>query len=765
MIQLPRRLTFESLVARLFERFGRLRLRRAGAFLALLICGAPLCVDAVAATFAGLESNPSFVVGKRTRSIAVGDFNGDGLPDIAVAGLGSNQLNVLLSCGLGTLHCVNGFLPAVNYPVGTPMAVVAADVNGDGILDLIVASAAGNSLTLFTGHADGSFTSSRCSVTGGLCPVGLGPTAMAVGNFRGRSKEVDLVVVNTTANTITVMQGNGLNFNSPQTYSVGTNPTSVAIADVSGDNHPDLIVTNGGNNTVTILLGDGKGAFTLKSSPSTDATPVSVAVADFNGDKVPDLAVANSVGNTVDILLGNGDGTFQPPTAINAGANPQSVAVADFNGDGNNDLAVADGAGNNVTILLGMGNGSFQPGVQYASGAKTVAALIVDINGDKKLDLVVVNADLVPGQVTIIFGNGDGTFQGGINYGAGVNPQGIVSADFNCDGKPDLAVANAGSNTVGLLWGSGNGTFTQGTALSTDIHPVAIVTADFNLDGIPDLAVVNSTSGDVTVFLSSPGCAGFNAPVNYSLGTGINPISLAAADFNGDGYPDLVAANVGTAPGNGSVIVLLNNQNGTFGSPIVSAVGTNPGFVAAGDFNGDHLQDIVVTNQNSGNVSILSGNGAGSFTLTSTSCVGLTLCAGVPSAIAVADFSGDGNLDLAVADYNDASVSILLGKGNGTLGAAKTYSVGANPLCIVAAPLQGNLAQQDLVVANSENDTVSVLLNQLNNKGAFKGGLLSIYATGESPASLAVADFGGDGLLDVAIANQSSNNVTVLGQK
>lgn len=740
------------------------KMRAATLLLAVMIC-LLFSADTFAGTFNGFNVNPTFVVGKRGRQLATGDFNGDGLPDIVVAGIGSNQVNVLLSCQAGTQRCVNGFLPAENYAVGTPEAVVTADVNGDGILDLIVASAGGNSLTVFVGKGDGTFVSGRCSAAGGLCMTGVNPTFLAVGNFKGKNKEVDVVAVNTTSNSISVFLGNGKSFSLPTTYSVGTSPTWAAVADVNGDGFQDIVVANGGSNSLTVLLGNGQGGFTVKSNPSTDAGPVSVAIADFNNDKIPDLAVANTTGNTVDILLGNGDGTFQTASAINAGSHPQTVAVGNFNNDGNMDLAVADGAGNNVTVLLGNGNGTFQPGVQYTSGAKTVAAAVVyNVHGNGQYDLLVSNADLVPGIVTIIYGKGDGTFLGGINLGTGTNPQGIVSGNFSCNGNNGLAVANAASNSVQLFLGAGNGTFTPGVTLTTDNHPVAIVTADFNQDGVPDLAVVNAISGDVTVMLGSPGCAGFNTPVNYSLGSGVVPISLATADFNGDGFPDLVIANVGNAPGTGSVITLLNNKDGTFGTPIISYAGTNPGFVAAGDFNRDGQQDVIVTNQDTGNVSVLLGSNTGSFTLTSTTCVGLTLCAGVPSAIAVGYFTGNNNLDVAVADYNDASVSILFGNGLGAFGSTHTYTVGANPLSIVAAPLQGNAMQEDLIVANSENDTVSVLRNQLNGKGGFLGPSNTTYATGESPASLAVADFNNDGQLDVATANQSSNNITVLGQ-
>jgi len=210
--------------------------------------------------FVGLAGGASYIVGKRARAVATGDLNGDGLSDIAIAGFGSNQVNILLGCTSGTANCTNGFLPAVNYTVNEPLAIAAVDVNGDGTLDLLTVNAGANTVSLLLGKGDGTFSSANCSATG-PCITGLDPAAIAVGNFLGRAKEVDLVVTNAGTNTVSVFLGNGKSFNSPTTYQVGNSPAAAAIADFNGDGFPDIVVTNGEDNTVSVLLNDRKGEF------------------------------------------------------------------------------------------------------------------------------------------------------------------------------------------------------------------------------------------------------------------------------------------------------------------------------------------------------------------------------------------------------------------------------------------------------------------------------------------------------------------------
>jgi hypothetical protein len=352
----------------------------------------------------------------------------------------------------------------------------------------------------------------------------------------------------------------------------GAGANIVAIGDLNGDGIPDLVVsvTDDG---VTVLLGNGDGTFQDPVSYYPGATfPFTVAIADVNHDGKPDVVVGDSYG-IVGVLLGNGDGTFQPVVVYDTGANfTKSVAVADVNGDGNPDIIVASacvsgvncdaGVAGVVSVLFGNGDGTFQPATTFGSGAYNASFVAAaDVNGDGKPDLIVSNQCMAssdcgsnsPGEISVFLNNGDGTFQTPATYNSGGNfAYAIAVADVNGDGKPDLVVSNASSGTVGVLLGNGNGTFQNPvTYASGGVNPAPgpLVIADVNGDGKPDLVVSNSCQGKRSCFEPGPvgvllgnGDGTFQTPVTYKSG-GRGPNSVAVGDLNGDGRPDIVAAN------------------------------------------------------------------------------------------------------------------------------------------------------------------------------------------------------------------------------
>jgi hypothetical protein len=289
---------------------------------------------------------------------------------------------------------------------------------------------------------------------------------------------------------------------------------------------------------------------------------------------------------------------------------PAAVIAGDFNQDGIPDLAVALSAGtvlpNSVAIYLGNGDGTFGAPQNFAVGNDPVALCAADFNGDGKLDLAVVNDQ--DATVSILLGNGDGTFQTQTTAPTGANPASIAVGDFNSDGHIDLAIANT-SASVSVLLGKGDGTFTALPDFAVGSHPIGIATGDFNGDGHLDLAVADAAINVVFVFFGNND--GTFTP-HHNFPTGSPPHSLLAVDLNGDGILDLVTAdeNCSVGPCNaGLVSVLLGNSNGTFQGEVTYPTGSTAYQVVAGDFNGDGLTDLATANMQGNSASVLLGDG------------------------------------------------------------------------------------------------------------------------------------------------------------
>jgi fibronectin type 3 domain-containing protein len=417
--------------------------------------------------------------------------------------------------------------------------------------------------------------------------------------------------------------------------------------------------------------------------------------------------------------------------------------VSDLDGDGDLDLAVANYYGDTVSVLRGNGHGSFGSGVEYNVGDAPYDVAVGDFNGDGDADLAV--ADRGSNSVSVLLGTGGGSFGSAVSYGAGGSPSSLGVGDLDGDGALDLVVANTSTDDVSVLFGNGNGTFGSAEHYIEGGAPTSVALGDLDDDGALDIVTANSQSDNVSVLLGEGG-GGFRTAEYYAVGGG--PISVVAGYFDGDTAVDVAVANAYTD----NVSVLLGNGDGTLGGASHYGVGDVPYAVASGDLNGDGDLDLAVANAYTDNISVLLGNGNGTFGSASHYGAG-----DFPQSVAVGDLNGDGDLDLAVANSSSDNISVLLGNGNGTFGSASHYGAGDSPYSVAVGDFDGD-GDLDLASANRNSDNVSVLLG--NGNGTF--GSASHYGVGDTPYSVAAGDLNGDGDLDLAVTNRTSGTVSVL---
>lgn len=340
--------------------------------------------------------------------------------------------------------------------------------------------------------------------------TGNDPVAVVTADFNGDGN-LDLAVANYKDNTVSIYLGNGDGtFNSNGTLATGNGPIALATADFNGDGFVDLAVLNETDNTVSIFLGNGDGTFALKGTYATGVNPVAMVTGDFNNDGHTDLAVVNQNDSTVSILLGNGDGTFQAQSTFATGKTPSAITTADFSNNGNLDLAVTNQAANTLSIFMGNGNGTFTPNGTLTTGNAPVAVVSgeFDLNNNTNIDLVALNQ--VDNTMSVYLGAGDGTFTltttFGLNDGSssGNKPVAIATGDFNVDGLTDLAVTDEDANTVGVFIGNGDGTFQLPLLFATGTTPVGLTAGTFEgSTTAPGLAITDSGANTLTIILDN----------------------------------------------------------------------------------------------------------------------------------------------------------------------------------------------------------------------------------------------------------------------
>jgi hypothetical protein len=564
-------------------------------------------------------------VNANAHQIVAADFNKDGHLDLAVSFQNQAAVDVMLGNGNGTFHAPT----VLNLPAGNGgYGVAVGDFNGDGVPDLVATTPNTGGVSVFLGKGDGTFTPVNNPQSGTLptafaaAPFG-GAQPIAVGDFNKDGK-LDVIAglsgVNGAA-TVAVLLGNGDGTLQPEVlYGTVDNPSFVAVADFNGDGNLDWITNANQAFYLAIGLGRGDGTFLAARNFPVGSGAAAAGVADFNKDGKLDVVTANSGSADNTVLLGKGDGTFQPTVSLSVpGLTPVDVVTGDFNNDGNPDFIVLNGNGgfvapcygtsmNCLSVYLGKGDGTFQaPSVVSSGSSGGVFMFVGDFNGDGKLDLAIAQNTSGPPSIAILLGNGDGTFKALTPFSTGGSSIALFQiADVNNDGKLDLIVTDYLKGQVQVFLGKGDGTFQPPTNIATGRYPGGVAVADFNGDGKLDILLTNEL--DTTLeFFSGNGDGTFNAGVLMPLPAGFPPANVIIVDdFNLDGKLDIAFdhGGVGRNLVNGishGMSLMLGNGDGTFQAPQDYLVGrtANPVFSRAGsivnnDFNGDGVPDVLV---------------------------------------------------------------------------------------------------------------------------------------------------------------------------
>jgi hypothetical protein len=553
--------------------------------------------------------------------VAAADLDGDGDLDLAVADSG---LTLFAGDGHGDLAS----LGAIAVPGGT-RAVAIGDLDGDGDADLVAVRASVASVVAFLGDGSGGFVQASESA------VGADPYDLLLGDFDADGK-LDAATANYTERSVSRLLGDGQGHFGPATLmGVGQPLIALASADFDGNGIADIAAAQEATNNVVIFDSNGNGFWSYGGVLPTGVDGIAdLAVGDVVEDGRPDLLV---LGETrLSVLAADGAGGFLAAQAggfisskgISINPDGAELALLDVNGDGHLDAVLTSEQTSSLTVALG--DGASLPacnGTQVLSGASW-GLVVHDFDGDGNTDLAVASAGA--NNVKLLLGTGGGNFAAPVVTPVGITPRVLVDADFDGNGVPDLAVGCLGIEAVELLLGTGSNSFSVHGPFAVSGQPMSLVIADLDLDGDEDVASANALENHVGILF---GDGAGNLTTHGNLNFPAAPSWMASGDVDSDGKPDLLVQV-------GGMKLLLGHGDGNFSSSDV-ALPAGVGSLAFADFDGDSLADLVGAGSNG--LDLLAGDGAGGFGAPLHSNVDL------PNAgrLVGADFDGDGRLDLA----------------------------------------------------------------------------------------------------------------------
>lgn len=708
---------------------------------------------------AGITTIPSNASG-----IAAEDVDGDGLVDVVTsnAGPGGNEVAALLGDGDG------GFFGPERIALDhLPYGMLLTDLDGDGIHDLTLAFGDRDGIAVMKGRGDEDLF----DPPGEVMPAGQRPRRVATAELTGDAV-VDLVVANeggdSVPGSVAILRGVGGGRyeiipqvdpgNPDQTVSaletdLGTR--GVAIGDLDDDLHPDVVAINTFADSASIFAGSGGGAFSPHDDLTFGRNPSDLRLVDLDADDVLDLVVAETNEDAVAVRLGVGDGRFAPASSLRVGVAPTQLAIGDLDGDQVLDIVTANTRSGDVSVLLGDGTGGFGRARTYVADAEPFALTLADFDADG-LPEPIVAAQGQSGSAAMLRNRGGGVLHAPEAVAVGAGPEGVAAADVDGDALVDLVVSRPDGLTI--LRALAGGGFGAPSLLPLAGRGIGVVARDLDGDGWADLAVADHLNHRLAVAFATGG-GRFAAFDSYPVEQ--QPGALTAGDFNGDGRLDLATAAIGPPV---RVSVLLQRPGGRFDAArSVELVGEmTPAGIAALDANCDGHDDLVVANQASRSVSVLRSAGDGTFSVVQT--VPASQAGEGPASVAVADFDRDGVDDFAVGNFHvpPSSRGVRTFRGSCTTGAFTAQSsvlAGDAIGAMVARDLTGD-GLVDIGVANQSANVIRVLSGR--GDGTFIVNTADIV--GRMPIAMAAGDVDGDGQYDAVTVNgdASSANLSVL---